>query len=175
MFRLLLGYVSMETRFSPSWASIQIILSLQAVEMGAAKATLPPMKCFIMAVMGGIFIAFGGALAVSVGPNCPELAASNPGLVKILSGKSPLSLPMSWHLFSNKGVYFQTPASIFTQGASNLLTRSKMSCLLPLIPHCLYMSPTPQLLWFVSLCISKLQATLLCCTGLGHPALTLLY
>ena len=63
--------------------------------MGAAKATLPAMKCFIMAVMGGIFIAFGGALAVSVGPNCPELAASNPGLVKILSGKSTLFLPMS--------------------------------------------------------------------------------
>ncbi|KAA6417185.1 MAG: formate transporter [Trebouxia sp. A1-2] len=32
----------------------------KAVEMGTAKAKLPAMKCFIMAVMGGIFIAFGG-------------------------------------------------------------------------------------------------------------------
>ena len=38
--------------------------------------------------MGGIFIAFGGALHFSVGPSCRELAASNPGLVKILTGKS---------------------------------------------------------------------------------------
>ncbi|DBA77135.1 hypothetical protein WJX77_002973 [Trebouxia sp. C0004] len=58
----------------------------KAVEMGTAKAKLPAMKCFVMAVMGGIFIGFGGALAVSVGPNCPEMAASNPGLLKILTG-----------------------------------------------------------------------------------------
>ncbi len=72
--------------------------------MGTAKAKLPAMKCFIMAVMGGIFIGFGGALAVSVGPNCPEMAASNPGLLKILTGKSSLSPPISWRLFSNKGL-----------------------------------------------------------------------
>jgi len=72
--------------------------------MGTAKAKLPAMKCFIMAVMGGIFIAFGGALAVSVGPNCPEMAASNPGLLKILTGKSSLSPPcvMASQTFSKK-------------------------------------------------------------------------
>ena len=36
--------------------------------------------------MGGIFIAFGGALAVSVGPNCPGIAQSNPGLLKMITG-----------------------------------------------------------------------------------------
>lgn len=36
--------------------------------------------------MGGIFISFGGALAVTVGPNCPGLAQSNPGLLKMVTG-----------------------------------------------------------------------------------------
>ena len=56
------------------------------------KANLPVLKCFLLSIMGGIFVAFGGALAVSVGPCCPELAASNPGLVKIISGGSVTSV-----------------------------------------------------------------------------------
>ena len=62
-------------------------LVVQAVELGAAKANLPVLKCFMLSIMGGIFIGFGGALAVSVGPNCPGLASSNPGLLKILTGR----------------------------------------------------------------------------------------
>ena len=54
--------------------------------MGAAKANLPIAKCFALSIMGGIFIAFGGALAVSVGPNCPGVAQANPGLLKMITG-----------------------------------------------------------------------------------------
>ena len=59
---------------------------VQAVEVGAAKANLPIAKCFALSIMGGIFIAFGGALAVSVGPNCPGIAQANPGLLKMITG-----------------------------------------------------------------------------------------
>ncbi len=69
--------------------------TLQAVELGTAKANLPVFKCFMLSIMGGIFIGFGGALAVSVGPNCPEMAASNPGLLKILTGMPTDATPSS--------------------------------------------------------------------------------
>ena len=59
---------------------------MQAVEIGTAKANLPAAKCFALSIMGGIFISFGGALAVTVGPNCPGLAQSNPGLLKMVTG-----------------------------------------------------------------------------------------
>ena len=60
---------------------------MQATEIGAAKANLPVSKIFALSILGGFFIAFGGALAISVGPACPGLASSNPGLLKILTGK----------------------------------------------------------------------------------------
>lgn len=51
--------------------------------------------------MGGIFIAFGGALAVSVGPNCPGVAQSNPGLLKMITGATAavLAVPNGNHVF----------------------------------------------------------------------------
>ena len=67
---------------------IRCFTDVQAVELGAAKANLPIAKCFALSIMGGIFIAFGGALAVSVGPNCPGVAQSNPGLLKMITGDS---------------------------------------------------------------------------------------
>lgn len=65
---------------------IRCFAHVQAVELGEAKANLPIAKCFALSIMGGIFIAFGGALAVSVGPNCPGVAQSNPGLLKMITG-----------------------------------------------------------------------------------------
>lgn len=61
-------------------------LLAKATEIGAAKANLPVSKIFVLSLLGGFFIAFGGALAISVGPACPGLASSNPGLLKILTG-----------------------------------------------------------------------------------------
>lgn len=47
--------------------------------------------------MGGIFIAFGGALAVSVGPNCPGVLQTNPGLVKMITG-APSHAVLNTHI-----------------------------------------------------------------------------
>jgi hypothetical protein len=55
-----------------------------AVAAGAAKATAPFGKIFKLGIVAGCHIAFGAYLAISVGGNCPGLAATNPGLQKIV-------------------------------------------------------------------------------------------
>lgn len=58
----------------------------KAVELGAAKAGYPGWKSFLGGVLGGAFIGFGSALALSVGGAAPALAAANPGLQKLVFG-----------------------------------------------------------------------------------------
>lgn len=57
-----------------------------AVNVGEKKAAMPAAKTFLMGIISGCHIALGALLAVTVGGNCPGLAASNPGLQKILFG-----------------------------------------------------------------------------------------
>lgn len=57
-----------------------------AVNVGQKKAASTAPKTFLMGIISGCHIAFGALLAVTVGGNCPGLAASNPGLQKILFG-----------------------------------------------------------------------------------------
>jgi hypothetical protein len=52
----------------------------KASEMGAYKASLPWWKIMILGAVAGCYVALGGALLLTVGPNCPGLAESNPGL-----------------------------------------------------------------------------------------------
>lgn len=57
-----------------------------AVAAGAAKASAPASKIFKLSVVSGCHIAFGAYLALTVGGACPQLAAANPGLQKIILG-----------------------------------------------------------------------------------------
>lgn len=57
-----------------------------AVAAGATKATGSFSKVFKLGVVAGCHIAFGMFLSCSVGGACPGLAASNPGLQKIVAG-----------------------------------------------------------------------------------------
>mmetsp|Transcript_15234 Transcript_15234/g.22495 ORF Transcript_15234/g.22495 Transcript_15234/m.22495 type:complete len:311 (-) Transcript_15234:163-1095(-) len=57
-----------------------------AVAAGAAKASAPFDKIFKLGVVSGCHIAFGAYLAVTVGGACPGIAASNPGLQKMILG-----------------------------------------------------------------------------------------
>jgi formate/nitrite transporter len=57
-----------------------------AVAAGAKKAGMPASKIFGLGVLSGCHIGFGAFLMLSVGGACPGLAASNPGLQKILLG-----------------------------------------------------------------------------------------
>ena len=58
----------------------------KAAEMGAYKASLPWWKIVILGAVAGCYVALGGALLLTVAPNCPGLAQSNPGLQKYLLG-----------------------------------------------------------------------------------------
>lgn len=58
----------------------------RAAEMGAYKASLPWWKTVLMGALAGCYVALGGALLLTVAPNCPGLAQSNPGLQKYLMG-----------------------------------------------------------------------------------------
>jgi len=56
------------------------------VTLGTGKANLSVAKIAALGIMGGLFIGFGAFLAASVGGACPGLAATNPGLQKIVTG-----------------------------------------------------------------------------------------
>ena len=59
---------------------------MQAVRTGEAKANGTFAKTFVSAILAGAYVGFGAMLALSIGGNCPELAASNPGLQKMVFG-----------------------------------------------------------------------------------------
>eukprot|EP01023_Acetabularia_acetabulum_P002726 TRINITY_DN1113_c0_g1_i1.p2 TRINITY_DN1113_c0_g1~~TRINITY_DN1113_c0_g1_i1.p2 ORF type:complete len:323 (+),score=93.44 TRINITY_DN1113_c0_g1_i1:582-1550(+) len=56
------------------------------VGLGAGKAALPVGKIFTLGLLAGAYIAFGATLAMTVGGNVPGVAASNPGLQKMILG-----------------------------------------------------------------------------------------
>lgn len=58
----------------------------RAAAMGAYKAALPWWKTILLGMLAGGYVALGGALLLTVAPNCPGLAQSNPGLQKYLLG-----------------------------------------------------------------------------------------
>eukprot|EP00191_Tetraselmis_sp_GSL018_P005579 CAMPEP_0177603956 /NCGR_PEP_ID=MMETSP0419_2-20121207/15827_1 /TAXON_ID=582737 /ORGANISM="Tetraselmis sp., Strain GSL018" /LENGTH=337 /DNA_ID=CAMNT_0019097839 /DNA_START=159 /DNA_END=1172 /DNA_ORIENTATION=- len=58
----------------------------RAVGAGTSKAQQPWHKIVVMGIMAGIMIGYGGFLAASIGGACPGLAASNPGLQKMVMG-----------------------------------------------------------------------------------------
>lgn len=50
------------------------------------KKNIRLIKFCILAILGGVFIAFGGLLSVMVAGGMPEIGAGNPGLVKFIAG-----------------------------------------------------------------------------------------
>ena len=47
---------------------------MQIVALGSDKAELPASKTFILSLLAGVYISFGGMLAISVGGACTGLA-----------------------------------------------------------------------------------------------------
>lgn len=58
----------------------------KAAEAGAAKCKLPWWKIVLLGMLAGCYVGLGGALLLTVGPNCTGIAASNPGLAKYITG-----------------------------------------------------------------------------------------
>ncbi|KAK2078653.1 hypothetical protein QBZ16_003493 [Prototheca wickerhamii] len=58
----------------------------RVVDVGVYKGTQPWWKIAVGGVLAGVYTAFGGIWLLSVGPNCPGIAAANPGLAKLITG-----------------------------------------------------------------------------------------
>ncbi len=58
----------------------------KAAEMGAAKAATAWWRTILLGALAGCYVSLGGALMLTVAPNCPGLASANPGLQKYLMG-----------------------------------------------------------------------------------------
>ena len=71
---------------TPQMGDCLWLLTEQAVAMGASKAQAPFDKTFLSAILAGAYVGFGGMLALCVGANLPEIAATNPGLQKMILG-----------------------------------------------------------------------------------------
>lgn len=61
-------------------------------EMGASKVRQKLSKTLVLSMLAGCYTSFGAALALTVGCNCPGLAATNPGLQRAVMGLYGLPL-----------------------------------------------------------------------------------
>lgn len=58
----------------------------KAAATGAYKAALPWWKIVLLGAVAGCYVGLGGALLLTVGPNCMGIASTNPGLAKYITG-----------------------------------------------------------------------------------------
>jgi len=61
-------------------------IAVEFASAGINKSRLSFTKFAIIAILGGVFIAFGGLLSVMVAGGMPGIGAGNPGLIKFISG-----------------------------------------------------------------------------------------
>merc|ERR1719331_2206378 len=83
-----------------------------AVAAGEKKAGLPAGKIFSLAVIAGAQIGFGAFLMLAVGGACPGLAASNPGLQKIVLGAFGLPFGLMMVLLSGAELFTGNTAMV---------------------------------------------------------------
>jgi len=76
-----------------------------AVAAGEKKANMPADKIFGLGVISGAHIGFGAFLMLSVGGACPGLAATNPGLQKIVLGAFGLPFGLMMTLLSGAELF----------------------------------------------------------------------
>jgi formate/nitrite transporter len=76
-----------------------------AVAAGEKKANMDAKKIFNLGVLSGCHIGFGAFLMLSVGGACPGLAASNPGLQKIVAGAFGLPFGLMMTLLSGAELF----------------------------------------------------------------------
>jgi len=61
-------------------------ITAEFANSGIYKSDLPLSKFSLIAILGGVFIAFGGLLSVMVAGGIPGAGAENPGLIKFIAG-----------------------------------------------------------------------------------------
>jgi len=94
-----------------------------AVGAGVKKANMPAAKIFKLGVLSGCHIGFGAFLMLSVGGACPGLAATNPGLQKIILGAFGLPFGLMMTLFSGAELFTGNTALVtmaMLEGKANM-------------------------------------------------------
>ena len=61
-------------------------ITTQFSSSGLYKSSLPLPKFALIAILGGVFIAFGGLLSMTVAGGMPGIGSTNPGLIKFITG-----------------------------------------------------------------------------------------
>jgi formate/nitrite transporter FocA (FNT family) len=98
-----------------------------AVATGEKKASLSPLKTLILGIVSGCHIAFGAYLLLSVGGNCPGLAASNPGLQKILMGAFGLPFGLAMTIFGGGELFTGNTAMLTTAFLEKKVRKSSVA------------------------------------------------
>ncbi|KAK9825754.1 hypothetical protein WJX74_004634 [Apatococcus lobatus] len=87
------------------------------VSAGAEKARQPWWKTLWLAVLAGVYLSFGGALAYAVGGQMPETQTSNPGLQHLIFGAFGLPFGLALILICGGELYTSNcaymPAALF--------------------------------------------------------------
>lgn len=103
-----------------------------AVAAGVKKAEMSAGKIFKLGILSGCHIGFGAFLMLSVGGACPGLAASNPGLQKIVLGAFGLPFGLMMTLLSGAELFtgntaLVTMAALEGKASGNQLAKSWIS------------------------------------------------
>jgi len=85
-----------------------------AIAAGAAKASMPPAKIFLLGIVSGCHIAFGSCLALMVGGAMPGVKAANPGLQRIVFGAFGLPLGLMMTLVTGAELFTGNTALVTT-------------------------------------------------------------
>eukprot|EP00904_Undaria_pinnatifida_P004882 jgi/Undpi1/1523/HiC_scaffold_11.g04913.m1 len=90
-------------------------LYANAVEIGAKKGAGAPVDTFLLGIISGCHIAFGGLLAVTIGGSLPAMKTANPGLQKLLFGL--FGLPFGLYMVLTSGGELFTGNTAFLTAA----------------------------------------------------------
>jgi len=85
-----------------------------AVAAGIKKANMDTGKIFGLGLMSGAHIGFGAFLMLTVGGQCPGLAATNPGLQKIVAGAFGLPFGLMMTLVTGAELFTGNTAMVTT-------------------------------------------------------------
>jgi formate/nitrite transporter len=85
-----------------------------AVAAGIKKANMDAGKIFGLGLMSGAHIGFGAFLMLTVGGQCPGLAATNPGLQKIVAGAFGLPFGLMMTLVTGAELFTGNTAMVTT-------------------------------------------------------------
>jgi len=98
-----------------------------AVAAGVAKCTQSWSTIFKLGMVAGCHIGFGSYLAVSIGGACPGLAASNPGLQKILFGSFGLPFGLIMVLVTGGQLFTGNTAVGYAALQEGKITKSELA------------------------------------------------